>query len=114
MSLAVTPTNSSNILHILTSVSFSGSASSSFVTCALFQDTTVDAMSATGTFIATGGGSATVTFSHYMVAGTTSATTFKVRVGASASATITFNGSGGAQRYNGTSASSIRITEYTV
>jgi hypothetical protein len=50
-------------------------------------------------------------FTHYMAAGTTSATTFKVRIGAVTSGTITFNGIGSARKLGGVLASSITITE---
>ena len=55
-----------------------------------------------------------IVFSHFMTAGTTSETTFKVRAGFNASGTTTFNGSGGARRLGGVFASSITITEIAV
>ena len=62
----------------------------------------------------TSGLTSTVTFSHEMAAGVTTELTFRVRAGTNATATTTFNGSGGARRYGGVAASSITITEYTV
>jgi hypothetical protein len=47
---------------------------------------------------------------HYMTAGTTSATTFKVRGGVNAG-TLTFNGEVGARLFGGVCASSITVTE---
>ena len=81
---------------------------------ALFQDSTANALAAVNSpIIVTGvaivGG---VSFIHTMTAGTTSATTFKVRIGASAAGTTTFNGSAGARFLGGVYASSIVITEY--
>lgn len=82
---------------------------------ALFQDSTANALAAVRAGqTSTAGRGITATFRHYMVAGTTSATTFKVRIGADSAATITFNGSGGSQIYGGVMASSIAITEYAV
>ena len=52
-----------------------------------------------------------VIFRHSMVAGTTSATTFKVRAGGGGAGTTTFNGSGGARLLGGVYASSITIRE---
>jgi hypothetical protein len=46
-----------------------------------------------------------------MTSGTTSATTFRVRAGASSAGTTTFNGSGGARFLGGVYASSIVIQE---
>lgn len=113
MTLAITPTSATNKLIIV--VTFEGSSSlNNAVIAALFQDSTADALAsgwqgsiATGTVM-------TITFSHTMIAGTTSATTFKVRVGGSSASTITFNGSGSAAFLGGTLASSITITEQTV
>jgi hypothetical protein len=48
---------------------------------------------------------------HKMTAGTTSATTLKLRIGPQGAATITFNGTAGSQLFGGVMASSITITE---
>ena len=48
-----------------------------------------------------------------MTAGTTSATTFRVRAGLNSAGTTTFNGASSARYYGGTLASSITIKEYT-
>jgi U3 small nucleolar RNA-associated protein 20 len=53
-----------------------------------------------------------ICFSHYMTAGTTSSTTFRVRAGAAGAATTTFNGTAGARKFGGVASSSITITEY--
>ena len=50
-------------------------------------------------------------FRHYMAAGTTSATTFKVRIGADLSGTTTFNGRSGGRQAGGVVSSSITIWE---
>ena len=53
-----------------------------------------------------------VGFTHFMTAGTTSSTTFKVRAGPDTAATITFNGRDGTNRRGGGRyASFITITE---
>ena len=51
---------------------------------------------------------------HEMAAGTTSSTTFKVRIGGSTAGTLTFNGSGGSGLFAGTIASSLSVTEIAV
>lgn len=56
---------------------------------------------------------AQIIFNHIMTAGTTSATTFKVRCGGNAAGTTTFNGQATARKYGGVMASSIQITEWT-
>ncbi len=108
MTLAITPTNASNKLKIDVVV-IGSTAGENGSAAALFQDSTAGALAA-----ANGGGVTdnrqAVIFTHYMTAGTTSATTFKVRAG-SASGTFTFNGIGAGRRYGGVMASSITITE---
>ena len=49
-----------------------------------------------------------------MTAGTTSSTTFKLRVGAGASSTISHNGAAGGRKLGGVMQSSITISEIRV
>ena len=116
MSLAITPTNTNNKLKI--EVTFYGAQSGSAGTypaavVALFQDSTAGALAASTipNVAATRVGSST--FTYYMTAGTTSATTFKVRAGppVDTSSTLTFNGRTSARILGGVIASSITITE---
>ncbi len=111
MTLAVTPTDAANKLKI--EVVFNGGNSNNNVwtTVALFQDSTANALAVGRTFNAVATAFSTVSFSHYMTAGTTSATTFKVRAGSESAGTITFNGQSGARKMGGVFASSITITE---
>jgi hypothetical protein len=78
---------------------------------ALFQDSTADALAVGFSFYSDPTVGVAIGFTHYMTAGTTSATTFKVRAGGHSAGTTTFNGQGGARKYGGVSASSITITE---
>ena len=83
---------------------------SAWLTTALFQDTTANALAAeTNLFYSTnwGGG---ITLIHYMAAGTTSSTTFKIRIGLT-SGTTTLNGQGGTRLFGGTCSSSLTVTE---
>jgi hypothetical protein len=52
-----------------------------------------------------------MTLCHKMTSGTTSATTFRVRVGLNGAGTITFNGRSAARQLGGVMASSIVIRE---
>jgi len=113
MTLAVTPTNTNNKLKI--DVVFQGAISvGEIVQVALFQDSTANALAAMVIHNSSVDQTVFVAFSHYMTAGTTSATTFKIRAGTSASGTLTFNGASGARKYGGVMASSITITEIMV
>tara|TARA_R110000787_G_scaffold193035_5_gene304587 strand:+ start:3966 stop:4466 length:501 start_codon:yes stop_codon:yes gene_type:complete len=111
MSLAITPTNASNILKIDVVFHY-GNSSTSFCTTALFQDSTANALSASMFGYLNVNCWSRMNFTHYMVAGTTSATTFKVRHGPESASTSTFNGVGGTRDMGGVMASSITITEY--
>lgn len=111
MTQAITPKSATNILVI--DVVFFGSVSAGDdIIVALFQDTTADAIAATNVLNATANGRMILTLRHRMVAGTTSATTFKVRAGGDASSTISFNGVGGTVRFGAATKSNITITEY--
>lgn len=112
MSLAITPKSTANILEIQITFTYMGSVGTNTMVVALFQDSTANAIAA-APFVNTTTFPRTVTFTYSMAAGTTSATTFKVRAGMDAAGTTTFNGSGGARRLGGVGASSIRITEYS-
>jgi hypothetical protein len=114
LTLAITPKNASNILIITVSVFLASSASNSHVQSAIFQDSTANALAAqTARCPASAGENLAVNLAHKMVAGTTSATTFKVRIGSNVAATITLNGSLGSQFFGGVASSSITITEYS-
>jgi len=79
---------------------------------ALFQDSTADALAvacAVDDYSSTAS-METISFTHHMIAGSTAATTFKVRCGSSGT-NFYFNGTAGARRFGGVSASSITITE---
>jgi len=113
MSLAITPTNASNILLIEVGWFGAGSISTANLTIALFQDSTAGALSAVGQYMmGTANTTRTQTIKHYMTAGTTSATTFKVRAGMDAAGTTYFNGNSSGRIYGGVANSYIMITEY--
>lgn len=110
MSLDITPTNAANILYIDIVAIFSNSVIGTVVTTALFQDSTANALAAAQDTCAQDY-TFTVNFRHKMTAGTTSAATFKVRMGGDQVSTTTFNGKNGSRRLGGVLASSITITE---
>lgn len=112
MSLAITPTSALNYLKIeVIAVLSHGSATG--LAIALFQDSTAGAL-ASSVVYTTAGNLANIKLSYWMVSGTASATTFKVRAGSAGSGTTTFNGVGGARLFGGVASSSITITEYVV
>ncbi len=113
ITVSITPTSATNRLRIEFNAPTVGTSSSGQVTAALFQDSTAGALAASGTLPS--GVSATSSFlTHEMAAGTTSATTFKIRVGV-ASNTAYINGVGGGTRlYGGVAAARLRVTEIKV
>lgn len=114
ITLAITPKSTTNVLIIEAVLQLGCSAAGRNIIAALFQDTTAGALAANLQF---NDSSATIlpmglVVRHTMVAGTTSATTFKIRVGAQAAATITFNGNNSARLFGAITKSSMTITEY--
>jgi len=115
MSLAITPTNASNKL-LIESIANMASATTAIGdwTMALYQDSTADALALSVSDYIHSGLMYTIPLRHEMTAGTTSSTTFKIRIGTNNAGTNTFNGWGGVRKYGGVLASHIRITEIKV
>tara|TARA_R110000822_G_scaffold57487_1_gene144501 strand:- start:37 stop:627 length:591 start_codon:yes stop_codon:yes gene_type:complete len=109
MTLAITPTSATSKLLIQV-VCNMGNDSTVDSALALFQDSTANALAAS--FIHNFNSPKIFTINHFMAAGTTSATTFKVRGGANAG-TNRFNGKSTNRLYGGVASSSITITEYS-
>ena len=90
------------------------SVSNTYFIGALFQDSTANALAVIEEYNKDGTAPGTLNFTHFMVAGTTSSTTFKVRQGVVKAGTTAFNGGGGTRQFGGNMASSITITEIAV
>ena len=115
MTLAVSPTNASNKLHIQVVIAtYASSATGQLATCALFQDSTAAALASEVNTQAAANFNSRLGITHYMTAGTTSATTFKVRLGCHQAGTTSFNGTNGTRQMGGLLTSSITITEIAV
>ena len=108
MTLAITPTSATNKLKI--DVVAMMSAAGTYYVASLFQDATAGAL-ACGVDEVDANDLVGVTFTHYMTAGTTSETTFTVRI-SSNSTDAALNGVDAGSFYGGTLASSITITEF--
>jgi hypothetical protein len=113
MTLAITPTHASNKLLIEVVGNFAINASDNLI-MALFQDTTANALAAVQWFTSGSNHSQQINLNHFMAAGTTSSTTFKIRAGETGSNTVTFNGAGGSRIFGGNGCSSITISEIRV
>lgn len=107
----ITPLSTSNILEIEVTLMLSNGNATQYLTAALFQDSTAGALHAVNTFQATAAGPVVLKLTYRMAAGTTSATTFKVRAGSHQNTTTTVNGQSGARLYGAIPKSSIIIRE---
>lgn len=112
LSLAITPTSSSNILEIEVVVPVGFSTSTAIGVAALFQDSTANALLAVAVATDTGDAAGKqMVMQHRMTAGTTSSTTFKVRLGTN-TGNVHVNANGSGTRYfGGVSVSRITIRE---
>ena len=111
MTLSVTPRSATSKLLITVSCNVSSSTAGMAICGALFQDSTANALAVTYIYSPTATVAGQLTFHHTMTSGTTSATTFRVRIGSNGAGTTTFNGSSGVRQYGGVMASSIVIQE---
>lgn len=112
MTQAITPKSTTNRLSIDANLMIANSAGVNEVSAALFQDSTVAGLAAIAQTYPTASYIQNITLRYDMIAGTTSATTFKIRAGGSGAGTTTFNGAAGSRRFGGIVISSIRIIEY--
>ena len=109
MTLAITPTSATNALVINVLINCAANSGTTLIG-ALFQDTTANALAAGWTRMFSGDEPEHINITYYMLAGTTSETTFKVRAGGT-TGTFTFNGTGAARKLGGILMSSITIME---
>lgn len=110
---AITPKATANRLVIDVHILCSTAAAGRGIVAALFQDTTANALAATGKSSRAADQMEVVSFQHEMAAGTTSATTFKVRAGNN-TGSMYINGisTGPARIFGGVASSRMTITEY--
>lgn len=109
LTTTITPTNASNYLEIESTLNITDSLTS-LAFGAIFQDAGTSALTVASIRAASGDPQVMV-LRKRMVAGTTSATTFKVYIGENTGGTITINGTGGARLYGGVNLSSISVKE---
>ena len=107
----ITPERSDSILIISFNGAFANSGSSLVQNTSLFVGTTSDALVSNSSSQSIGNRPTAINIDYTQVSGTTSQLTFRVRSGASSSATTTFNGTSGDRKLGGSVAASIIITE---
>jgi hypothetical protein len=111
MTQTITPKLATNHLLIEVTAMFSSSTAQDFI-YALFQDATASALAADSQLMLTATGTMSCKLAYDMVAGTTSATTFRFRAGGRNAGTTTFNGTNGGRLFGAISKSNFKITEY--
>lgn len=112
LSQAITPTSAVNLLDVRALWWGSGSiAGAHTISAALFQDSTANALAALGVLREGANRHIPLPLRYCAVAGSVSATTFKVRAGLSAGGTTYFNGAAGARRYGGVANSYLEVRE---
>lgn len=108
---AITPSSSINILQIHSKAWLAQSNAANSIVLALIQDSTANALTASGVNGLGVNQVVMVSFEWEMLAATASATTFTARAGNATGATTTFNGSGGARLMGGVANSFLQIEE---
>lgn len=112
-SVTITPKSSTSTLLIFAeaNVAHSGTAANTDIAMAIFQDTTTDAIAVACEAPFGVNANINLKLVHSMTSGTTSATTFKMRVGAGVAGTTYMNGSSGNGLYGGKLQSGLVIME---
>jgi hypothetical protein len=113
MSLSITPKFDDSILIVRFSGMFA-STISTYMTVALFQDSTASSLAATFNVNSSVNSAETTMLDHTMTSGTTSSTTFSIRAGAGGANTTTFNGFSSGRLLGGVASSFMSITEIKV
>lgn len=108
---AFTPKSASSTLIIEALINATHSAANNNIIAALFVDSTANALAAACETHSTGAEYVTLRLRAVISAGSTSARTYKIRVGGSAAGTTSVNGQSGAATMGGVLASSMTITE---
>lgn len=109
LSATITPVSATSRLIIEVELMVSR-GNSDTITMALFQDSTANALKAVG-FDVAGSAPTVATMRYVMTSGTTSATTFKIRVGSNTPAALYINGSSSGAKYSTARQSVITVTE---
>lgn len=113
MTQAITPLLSTSRLFITATCFVSQSLNTNnAIIGALFKDAGANALAAADQFSNVGSAGYRLQFSHDAASGSTSAATYRVRIGVVNASTLTFNGFGGTRRFGGISLSSLAIIEY--
>lgn len=109
--LAITPASASNKLFIIVTSHVSSTVATNPAIVSLFQDASANALTSGAHYIPSVSSADTVVITHFMTAGTTSSTTFRLRVGMSSNTVYWNRDDGSATRLGGSFTTSITIME---
>jgi hypothetical protein len=110
MTISITPTRSTSTLIVRATSMVGFSTAARYVAMALFRDSGADAIGVTS-FVNGTNETASLHLEVPVSAGSTSATTFKIRIGANNTGTVTFNGAAGGRLYGAIPTSTMSVTE---
>lgn len=110
LSKAITPSSAAHVLRLRAELQLSSSVTNTFIASA-FQDTAASALSSAFFFEDSAGGPRRLSLEHEFLAGTSIATTLKIRAGGSTAGTTTFNGNAAARFMGGVADSFLIIEE---
>jgi hypothetical protein len=113
MTVSITPKSTTNRLRISFLGNFGSTSSTEHTTVALFQDSTANALTAVEADFDGNVHLGQAAIEYEMAAGTTSATTFRIRFGPGAGTSIINGISGSARKYGGVMAARLSVTEIT-
>lgn len=111
LTLSITPKSTDHELHIAVQLQLAKSGSAATLIAALFKDSEEDAVAAAAFYSPTANETYKVILEYVVDVPSTSAITYKVRVGSASSGTTTVNGTGGGRQLGGVLVSSIHIQE---
>lgn len=111
LTLAITPTSVSNKIKVEFSA-FAADSVIAWITVALYRDSVANALGATAVYSGTANAGIHTILDFIETAPSTSAITYKIRIGTSSAGTITLNGSAGGRFFGGVAAATLTITEY--
>ena len=108
-----TPTSASNYIRVRAQINFSQDAgAASLITAALFKDAGANAVAAANAYAGViGNWDGQITLDYRVLAGSTSAATWKIRVGSSTGSNFTVSGRTNAGLYGGVNISSLTVSE---
>jgi hypothetical protein len=112
MTQAITPTSAANVLDIFSNISAATNVGSNVVIIALFKDSVASALAAAYQHVGSSvPNRMTLPIAHRMLAGATTAMTFKTRIGGHAGNTILNGSTTGTREFGGVMSSFLKVEE---